>query len=312
MMVVAAFSSWIETLIILNSHSFSSFALAIGIGAIGGACLSGSRNAMLYDTLMLLGRKEQFERVYANMALADKLSAGIAALIGSMYIAGFGLEWNYRITMISMTIVLAATILLTEPDRMMQSERRSILSDALRVLMGNKSLLEIVLYGALTAAAINYIDEFWQYYFRDLGVKVFFFGIIGCAAMIVSGLGEIAGSRLNKRIGTRKLLTLIYIAYVIAFAAAGFVHIWYLGVIFVMLAYFCAASVEPIIYGELHHACESSYRATAESFQSLGRRGITIVLGFLFGFVVNRFHVATGFFVIAIVLIGVVILYQLI
>lgn len=176
MLVASAVCSWFETIIILYGRGFTPFDAAVGIAAIGGACAS-SRNALLYDTLLQLNRSDQFERIYAKIALADKLSAGAAALIGSMVIAGYGLEWNYRITMVCVTATIIASVCLTEPERKMVQEpwERRILLDAIRTLKGNVPLLTILLYGAMTAAALNFIDEFWQYYFRDFGVKVFYF-----------------------------------------------------------------------------------------------------------------------------------------
>lgn len=115
MLVLSALLGCSEFLILIYATEFWHFALVVFLAGISRSASSGSENALLYDTLSLLGMSSQFEKRLGRLHACDLFSAMLAALCGSLLAGKFGLELNYWLSLVSSGIALILACLLIEP-----------------------------------------------------------------------------------------------------------------------------------------------------------------------------------------------------
>lgn len=295
---VGALMTAVEFGMLLFAHHFWQFALAIGLTAIGSAAVSGTMNAMLYDTLALAGQTERFSRVLGRMRAIEAIGTLVAALAGSVLADQFGLAVPYAVSFGSAALAVLLSMLLTEPPRVMASEARmrvrDVLRQASRFFRRLPDVRTVMLHATVIAACIIYADEFWQLYLEADGFPVLAFGLVLAGLSLIRMAGAVLAERLCKWLGTRRAqfaLSAVAAAGLLG-AAAG--H-GLAGVILLGFAVSASEAMQVIAMDYLHHRADDASRATTESLVSLLQRAFVIVVGLVFAAIVERVSLVTGF-----------------
>lgn len=146
----------------------------------------------------------------------------------------------------------------------------------------------------VTGSALNFIDEFWQIYINRLGVPVLYFGLFSAGIMFLRLPGNMFAYVIKKQFRYKTLLSVVAFIF-----TAGFLYIsvvkGFSSLMAISLICTFSGLIEPIVSGYLHHKIDSSMRATLDSFQSLGLRAVSIIVGLGFGFFSSRFDVSGGY-----------------
>jgi MFS family permease len=304
MMVLSAILWCCMFLILVFATEFWHFAAAIFLAGIARSASSGSQNALLYDSLLLHGKEESFEKVLGRLNVYDFTSAIIAALCGSFLASRFDFELNYWISFASMLVSLCVSLMLVEPAVKSNTDEPIEIKQYIKASMlffrKNPGVSLVVLTGMVTGTALGFIWEFWQLYFNKLEIPVVYFGLFSAAFMCLSIPGNMFAHALKSRFSYRTLLL-----GVTAVFAAGFLYVSvikdYTGVVAIFLIFLFSGIIEPIATGYLHHRIDSSMRATIDSFQSLGENAVLIITGLGFGFFSSRFDIFGGYGFIALI-----------
>ena len=304
MMVLNAFFGCCEFFILVFATKFWHFAAAIFLAGIGRAASSGADNALLYDSLLLQGEADSFEKCLGRLNAWDFSAAVLAALSGSVLASWYGFKLNYWLSFAGMLVSFAISLTLIEPETASRADNpipaKEYLNTSVRFFSENPVVCIVLLSGMVTGAAVNFIDEFWQLYISRLGVPVLYFGLFSAGLILVRLPGSVFAYKLKNRINYRALISAVIFIFAAGMlylsAVRGFTS---LVVIFLL----CAVSgiIDPIISGYLHHRIDSSMRATIDSFQSLGLRAVLILVGLGFGYFSSRFDIFGGYGFIALV-----------
>ncbi|WP_257985191.1 MFS transporter [Bacillus sp. T33-2] len=291
MMVLKALLGCCEFLILLFATEFWHFAGAVFLAGIGRSACSGAENALLYDSLLLQGKEQDFEKYLGSLNAFDFTSAIIAGICGSLLAGRFGFELNYWISFSGMFVSLCISLTLLETPVGGNPADKSIaikeyVNASLHFFRKNPGVSLVVLSGMVTGAALNFIDEFWQLYLNRLHIPVVNFGLFSAAVMLLKLPGNILAHTLKKRFSHRALLS-----GATAVFAAGFLYLFFMrdltGLAAILLIFLFSGMIEPLATGYLHHRIDSSMRATIDSFQSLGaecsadryRHGLWLCIG---------------------------------
>ncbi|MGF7145124.1 MFS family permease [Anaerotaenia torta] len=282
----------VELLLLLFAHHFWQFAFAIFLSGIGKAFSSGSGNALLYDSLLPVNKQGDFEKILGRLSAVDFISSLIAALSGSVLANFFHLEFNYIVSIASMTAAFVVTMTLKEPPGITRPESdlagmRPYAKQALTVFLKQPLVFVYCLTGAVLGACITYLDEFWQILLDNIGVPVLFFGIVSAIVMAFRIPGNLFAYKLKERLSYRRIFSCAIAVNVLSYIAIYFTRnlLCLIPMIAVSLV---AGIIDPLAGGYLHHHTESHIRATVESFSSLGLRLTCILVGLFFG------HISTG------------------
>lgn len=310
MLVLSAIIGCLEFLLLVFATEFWHFALVIALTAVGRASASGAENALLYESLQLAGKESSFEKVLGRLVALDIAGTIAAALSGSLLAASFGFELNYWLSFASMTVCLAVTLTLTEPDkRAIASEEENVgqsgepepgtmkqyVMASLRFFRSHPGAALVVLSGMLIGAAINFIDEFWQLYLDRLGIPLLVFGLFSSIMFLIRLPGSLLAYKLRNRFSYRTL-----IAVSLLVSAAGYIYLGAVrhesGIVVLLLVCLFAGMIEPLAAGYLHHRIgSSSMRATIDSFQSLALNAALAATGLGFGYFSSRLDIFGGF-----------------
>lgn len=314
MMIFGAISTCLEFGILILAHNFFMFVLVTIIAAFGSAVTSGTSNALLYDSMKVTNEESKFESVVGKLRFFDGLASSLAALLGGIVAFHFSLVSNYYLSLVSTIIALFISFSFVEPPLKTNIDKDSIkpnyIKQAFALLRNNKSVVIVVLNGLFIAATLVYIDEFWQLYIRDINVPIFLFGIISLSMSFLGSIGGLFATNVKQKIGYRNSFSLCLLIYFIGLLGLGIFNN-YFGLLFLMIAYIPIGVVETLVYGYLHHRAESTFRATAESFQSLAKRLITIFIGLVFGYISSKYSINKGYLFLAILIFVFIVYYEI-
>lgn len=302
LLIISAVLSMLEFVVLIYANSFMDFAFVTFMAGISGACSSGAFNALLYDSLLISNKQSMFEKILGRINTFDFLAAVIAALSGSVLAKFYGFELNYKLSVVSMLVALAFTLSLKEPPKLKcetldEESKEGFLvyfRSAVAFYKSNPKVAFVVINAMAIGASINYLDEFWQLYLRDIGYSILFFGVFSSLSLLIRIPGNLMSSYLIKHFSEEKILVFILAMTSVGFYAAG-AFPGVIGIVSIILIFLASGVVDPLVSGYLHHRTKSDIRATVDSFQSLGKRAIMFVVGIGFGYISSIFDVAIGF-----------------
>ena len=308
LLVVAAALCVLEFVMLLFIRSFLGFALLSIAAGIAGSCTSGAFNALLYDSLLAEKKQDRFEEILGRLNALDFTAALIAALSGSFLAQRFEFELNYMLSAVSMLLALMFTLSLQEPPRDRLCEREAevrqsfvtYLREAGAFYKNNPKAALLVINAMAMGACVSYLDEFWQLYLRDIGLTIAFFGIFASLILLIRIPGSLAAAYLLRYHREESILTMVLAVTTAGFFVAA-VFQGVVGIAAIAMVFLASGLVDPIVSGYLHHRVGSDIRATVDSFQSLGKRAIVLIVGLGFGYVASIFSVAVGFMFLGIV-----------
>jgi hypothetical protein len=285
------------------------FAVLIGLSGVAGAIMSGSTNALLYDTLEELNKTDRFEKYLGKIKIIRYSSGLLAALIGSLLAHFFQLVTPYQLSVVSMLFMVICALFLVEPTVNTEEEdehinMRSIVKLASKTLMNNKYLKYIFIVGASIGASSIYIDEFWQNYADSIHIPLVYFGLIS-GAFSLSVI--FASSKSDKFISflkgrSRKVLyNALMIISMLAYLSLGLIK-HPIGLLFMLLAIMINALLDIFVMGDLHREVPSQARATMESAYSMFSSLLSAGVGLAFGYACDKLSINAGYTAIAVIL----------
>lgn len=299
LLCIGAFFCTFEFAALIFSGEIGWFIVSTFGAAIGNACISGTKNALLYDTLTVLNRQSEFEAILGRMKAIGLAAALLAGLAGGALSEVFEFRLHYLLSAACMVLAFLVTLLLKEPRRtgssgVQTAHAREIVKSALQFFRSHISVLFMALGASIIAIAVEYADEFWQVYLHDVGFPLKFFGFASAAFSLISIPGALAAPALLRRLSHKQaavlasILTCLFILFA-ALVRTGF------GMIGILLALFLLALMEPVRDGYIHHRADPNGRATIESALSMASRGISIVLGLIFGYLSSHVSIFVGY-----------------
>lgn len=304
MMVVGAFLACFEFAILIFATEFWHFAGVAVVAAVSGAAVSGTRNALLYDSLLATGEESTFEKKVGFLRFVDYGSHMLSALLGGVVAMGYGLLTTYWWSLLATALAFVVTLTLVEPPMHEPESPRASEAPpapakvAWAYLKQRPDLQSVMAYSVVTGACLIYVDEFWQIYAQRVGVPIALFGLVLGAICLLSACSGLIAHRLKGVAPWRPLLTGLLVVFCAGVAVMAFVGSpW--GVLLLLVAYWAAGLMEPLTVGYLHHRVPSSIRATAESYQSLVSRVVSAVVGIVFGFIATRLGIFAGYKLLA-------------
>jgi hypothetical protein len=276
------------TLFLGGGTSFLLFALGQLGKAVGYAFLSGTETAFHYDTLVALGREDEYGAREARLARNGYLAAAAGMLVSGA-LSTFDLRVAYLLSLLSSLAMLALVLSLREPPRYASgwaSDGPWTQLAACARLLRNPFLLWLFAYFVLKITLEHIPYEFSQPYLAavlDEPVTQVRSTPAASGALyaIVAVIGSLAAAysiRIRARLGAGKtLLAAASLQTVLIGAMAALVSP--LVVPLLALRSSLAAIANPVIHAEVTPRVPQAQRATYLSLHSLaGRLGYSGVL----------------------------------
>ncbi|SCY00614.1 MFS transporter [Alkaliphilus peptidifermentans] len=270
--VIIGLALWVVSLTMyIVGSSFLTFAIAEVIFSIGICFKSGADNAIIYDSLKLLRKESEYQRIEG----AARSLALYAQAIGSV-IAGFVYEKNiYLPLMISIGFVILTifiTIFFKEPPIHNKKNTRvkylKQIIESGKYVLTHEKLKAIVLFSMVFFAFYRTGFWFFQPYMESVNIPVKYFGVI---FMIFNFVAAFASKQSHVFMEKTKPRTLVSMALllIVSFILLGLIKMW-IGVAAILLQQAARGFYRPIITKYLNKHIPTDKRATILSFHSLG------------------------------------------
>lgn len=298
-MIIGRLTSLISAIIMLFSNSFLGFAIGFILSAWGYNLNSGSEEALVYDSLKVLKREEEYLKINGKINLIIEVSQGLAVFIG-----GILSEINFSISYITAIIIgifsLIVSFNFTEVDiRESHEERITVINHfktSINIVKENKMLLNILIFfpTIYTFSAIIYF--YGQKFLSDGGYSRVNISIIFLVNGILSSIGAILSSRVYKKF---KSIGWISISMIISILILFMGNVTKnLSLLIFLLISFLTSILQPISSKLINSMVASKQRATIISVESMFYSMMMIILFPICGFIGDKISLDISFEII--------------
>lgn len=271
--VIGRVLSLVACLIVMFSNNFIYLAIGFSIDALSYNLNSGSEDALVYDSLKILGKENEYEKILGRYNLIIEIAGGIAVFIGGA-LANISFTLSYAaaifINLISLFFSLRFFEVLNK-----EKEVRGSLKETLRehfkgsyfILKENKRLRKLLVFFPLVSVFSATVFFYGQQYFSDSGLSKIQISLIFLAHGIFSGLGSLLSSKINRALKEKGYLfiplgiSVSIILFSLADYKVGIFSFCFIG--------FFTAMLYPISSNMINELIPSKMRATIISIDSM-------------------------------------------
>lgn len=252
-------------------NSFPMFITAEVIFSLGATFKSGADNALIYDSLKVIGREKEFQSIEGKA----RSYALYAQAIGSI-IAGFVYEVNINLPFIISAFFMLVTIVISlkfkEPPIEGKIGKYGVkymqqIKESGKFIFSHEKIKAIVIFTMMFFIFYRTAFFYYQPYMEAVKLPVKYFGIIFFVFNITAAF---ASKRSHWIMGKTKPKTLTFMAFlmIISFMLMGTVKVWF-GVFAILFQQVARGIYRPVTTKYLNKHIPSDKRATVLSFQSL-------------------------------------------
>jgi MFS family permease len=189
---------------VILSASFPAVMGAMAVAGVAGALASGTDVALLYDSLVALGRDGEFKHILGRMALYRSLAMALSGIVGGL-LSRWDMAYAWWASFGVAVLSLPIRVTLREPpfrDAMRDEPYWRHLGQTLRFSFSG-SAGYFVLYAAVIWLFFRLGFWLWQPFLDLIALPVAAFGLVYAAQNVVYGFASSQAHRLEGRLGMR-------------------------------------------------------------------------------------------------------------
>ncbi|MFH1398535.1 MAG: MFS transporter [Candidatus Woesearchaeota archaeon] len=281
-LTLGALSTFFGALIYSSYPSYALFFVAEFVWALGYAFVSGAYEAILYDSLKKVGEQKKSKAIFAKGSTFQILGIGVAAPIGSLIAAWFGLRYTMMFMAVPMFLAFLISLTLEEPKtrRKLESKRYLlILVKGIKYFRDHK-VLRMLAFDCISISTLAFF-LFWIYQplLQQLNFPLAYFGVVaaaitGAELLVINGF-----EKLEKIFGSKKS----YLLWSAIIAGVAFVAVGLANSLYLTLALLPVISGFGIARGVLFQSYFNKYiksqnRATVNSALAMIERFVRAIL----------------------------------
>lgn len=289
--------------------SYSVLLLSFTLWAVAETLMSGADQALLYDTLKVLGREREYEKHAGRGEAALWVGAGVATAIGAPVAQVLSAQATIFIGAGTMVLTTAIVLAMAEPPRLADDEDSEAaglsylggVGRSLRIAWSIPTVRYMILFGgALVASSVAtgfLVQPFLLRQDVEVGVA---FSLLQVPEMAMGAVGAFVAYRLVGRVGLQRYFALVLVLAVGMYS--GLATVDFLGaIVFFYALTLVHSSIEPVATGYLNRRIPSDQRATILSLRSLTVGLMLAPMTPVVGIVVEQRSLAQAFALSAVV-----------
>ena len=303
--------STISLALMFYSQSFAVQLVGFSITALGYNLESGAGDALVYDSLLAIGRQDTYMGVLGKQEIIAQGSA-----VGAFLLGGWLAVHSYTLAFaLSMAVCLAAALIslsFTEPPIELHTYnthesclRKSILAsmqnqvmDSVKIMKKNPRIGFLIVFSELLFAFMICLFFYLQNFWTQQGFTEGEIGIVFAIHALISGLTSFKAMNIERKLGQKGVLVTMPLLLVLCLWGVA-ISPW--PVIFYVLTG-CIEGILIVTIGDyLNKLIPSAQRATILSFQSMAFSMFMILLFPIMGWIGDRYSLYTSFLTISIV-----------
>ena len=296
--------SAVSSVCMLCAHSLPAFCVSFAFSALSFNLLSGTEDALVYDSMKAAGSEDGYIRVSSRINIIIEIAQGAGTFAGGV-LSDRSFELCYLADIAVAAISVLPLLWMKEPpvsdDRNGREGRVSLtehFKTAAMIIRDNPAVLRIILYYPVITAFDAVLFFYGQQYFADFGlsriqislIMVFSSACSCAAALCCTGIL----SRFKDK--TKYMISVLMGACIIGCSFRTLIS----AVIFFILANAVNALICPIESSSLNALIPSAQRATIISADSMCYSLAMIIFFPLCGVLATRFSLNTTFAVLGV------------
>lgn len=272
------------------SYGFTGFLIAEIILGIGQSLISGADSALLYDSLLESGKKEEYIKYEGRLVSAGNFAEAFAGILGGL-LATMSLRYPYYVQTVISATAIPASMLLIEPKthkKIIKMSLNHILKIVRYSLHDNKELKWNIIYSSVIGAATLTMAWFVQPYLNLVALPLSFFGIMWTLLNLTVGISSMYAHKIEFRLKQPNTIIGIAILIPAGFIALSRIHaLWGIAILF--LFYIFRGIATPVLKDYINRLCDSDVRATVLSVRNFVIRIFFAVIGPLAGWYSDKY-----------------------
>ncbi len=297
--------STLSLAIMFLSQSFPLQLVGFAISALGYNLESGAGDALVYDSLLALGKQETYMKVLGKQELIAQGSAVMAFLIGG-YFAVHSYAFAFGI---SMAVSFAAALLslgFSEPPRgseetpvstlglgkSIAGSMKSQMADSVRIIRDKPRIGFLILFSELLFAFMVCLFFYLQNFWTQQGLSEGQIGLVFALHAMISGFISFKAMKIERKLGQKGVLVSMPLLLLVCLWGVA-LSPW------PILFYIVTGCIEGILIvtiGDyLNRLIPSAQRATILSFQSMAFSMFMILLFPIVGWIGDKLSLQHAF-----------------
>jgi MFS family permease len=285
------------------------FAIGETLWAFAGALISGTDQALIYDTLRKLERENDISKIIARNRSFMLLGIGISAPIGS--IIGEYLSLNLVMVFMFFPFFIATLISFTlkepnhELEKSIQVKYTSVIRSGFKQLKHNKILRTLAFEMITTESIVFFLIWTYQIYLEALNFQLIYFGFITASMTIIQIVFFNIVPKLDKKVrNKRRFLQFYTLVPGIGFILLALIHYIPISIPLILAIIGFGFSRRIIFIKSINKHIETKNRATVLSTINMASNLIrTILYPFIGYFVMWNLSITfillgTGIFIV--------------
>jgi MFS family permease len=264
------------------------FALGETIFAFTVALITGTDQAITYDTLKKLDKKEDLSRVLAKANIYCLIGLMISAPLGSLLAFIIPLPTVFMLMAVPLSIGALVAFTLKEPNHDLEKETQKylkIVKSGLNELRKNKALRALTLDSITIEVFTFFMIWTYQLYLEDLYVPILYYGFVAAGLALIQMVFSHYMPKWEEKIEDKQRFLLFYslipgVSYLLI-AMTSFLPI---GLVLIMLIVGFGFSRRFLFVKAINEQIETENRATVLStvsmFGSIIRAGVYPLIGY--------------------------------
>jgi MFS family permease len=287
-LILAGITGSIGAIVYTIYPSIYIFALGETIFAFTVALISGTDQAITYDTLKKMGKKEDLSKILARANIYCLVGLMISAPLGSLLALVLPLPMIF--TLISVPLILGALVAFTlkEPNHDLEKESQNylkIVKSGLNELRKNKALRALTFDSVTIEVFTFFMIWTYQLYLEDLKVPIIFYGFVAAGLALIQMVFSHYITKWEQKIEDKKRFLLVYsLIPGVAYLLIAMITSLPIGLMLILLIVGFGFSRRFLFVKAINELIETENRATVLStvsmFSSLIRAGVYPLIGY--------------------------------
>lgn len=193
----------------LISDGFVMYAIGYICWGISSAFCSGTKEAILYDSLKDSDKENQFAHIYGRANFIAKMSSVLACAISGFLSANFGMACPLILSILCSVISAICALSLKEVNLYRNQRSNNGLKmqfscrEELLFFKKRFRVAIVMLFAIFIICTAGVLEEYDQLIISDLGLSLSFVGLWAAFCGVFEGIGSLLASKINKLLRQR-------------------------------------------------------------------------------------------------------------
>ncbi|MDC0230480.1 MFS transporter [Aureispira] len=293
------------------SWSFDFWSMSVGavIGGFGASFISGSDSALLYDSLCIIDRKEDYLKWEGRSYAIGTFSEAVAAVIGGWLAYYFSLRCPMYVQVGISFVGLITAFTLVEPP--VQNDHNRGNWEQIKLILSytfikNIKLRFFIFITSVFGLASLLLAWFAQPYFDLKDIQENYIGYLWAALNITVAVFSLNAHHANKIISEKKLVFVILLGFTMGYCVLGYYggNILWMGLSAMFVMYALRGLAAPTFLSLINKNTPSEMRATVLSIRGFCVRILYAIIAPILGWVADVYTVMEAFLLIGLLIAG--------